>query len=106
MNRPFEQALLRFGQSVRVIHGENETETKAFLQEALEKSETRGVTPLGETDGRRWVYIGGAETEIEAEDRVCCGELRLRVLQTEAVYLGDEICHRWARLEKDREAAQ
>lgn len=104
---PFEEALRRFGQTVTLTHGEESREVQAFLQEKLEKDREppRGILPLGESDERRWVYIGSAEAEIAVGDRVCFGELRLVAQQAEAVYLGDELCHWWAQLAREKEAA-
>lgn len=106
MIRPFEQALLRFGQAVKVSHAGLVSEVSAFLQEKLEKSEEppRSIHPLGEVDRRRWIYIGPAETEISVGDRVEFGELSLIAQQTEAVWLGGEICHWWAQLAREKEA--
>ena len=107
MIRSLEQAMLRFGQPVKVSHAGLTSEVFAFLQEKLEKSEEppRGIHPLGEVDRRRWVYIGPAETEISVGDRVEFGELGLIAQQAEAVRLGGEICHWWAQLAREKEAA-
>ena len=106
MIRPFEQALLRYGQTVTVSHAGESVEVKAFLQEKLEKSETppRSILPLGEVDRRRWIYIGPAEAEISVGDRVEFHGLGLIAQQAEAVWLGGEICHWWAQLAREKEA--
>lgn len=106
MIRPFEQALQRFGQAVKVTHGEKMAEVRAFLQEKLEKSEEppRSILPLGEADRRRWIYIGPAEAELSVGDRVEFDGLCLIAQQAEAVWLGGEICHWWAQLAQAKEA--
>lgn len=105
MIRAFEQALARCGQTVTVTHAGRQTAVKAFLQEKLEKDREppRGILPLGESDERRWIYIGGAETEISVGDRVEFGGLRLMAQQAEAVRLGDAVCHWWAQLVREKE---
>ncbi len=106
MIRPFEQALLRFGQAVQVTHAGETAEVRAFLQEKLEKGEEppRSIHPLGEADRRRWIYIGPAETELSVGDRVEFAGLGLIAQQAEAVWLGGEICHWWAQLAREKEA--
>ncbi|MGM9619320.1 MAG: hypothetical protein ACI3W8_05765 [Oscillospiraceae bacterium] len=108
MIRPFEQALRRYGQPVTVCHEGEETQVRAFLQEKLEKNEEppRSVTPLGVVDRRRWIYIGPAETALSVGDRVLFGGESFIAQQAEPVWLGGEICHWWAQLKKEKEAAQ
>lgn len=108
MTGAFEQALRRYGQTVTVTHGGESRETKAFLQEKLEKDREppRSVLPLGESDERRWIYIGSAGAEIAVGDRVCFGELHLTAQQAEAVWLGNELCHWWAQLAREKETVR
>lgn len=103
----FERALARFGQTVTVIHEGQSATVRAFLQEKLEKDREppRSIHPLGERDERRWIYIGGAATEIAVGDGVEFGGLRLRAQQAEAVWLGGELCHWWAQLAAEKEKA-
>lgn len=103
----FERALARFGQTVTVTHEGQSATVRAFLQEKLEKDREppRSIHPLGERDERRWIYIGGAATEIAVGDTVEFGGLRLRAQQAEAVWLGGELCHWWAQFAPEKEKA-
>lgn len=103
MRESFVWALQRFGQRVRVMHGAEETETRAFLQVIREKGESppRSVTALGEVDGRRWEYIGAAETEIAVGDRVLWEETAFFVRQAEEIFLAQGCVYRWAMLERE-----
>ena len=98
MIRPFEQALLRYGQTVTVFHEGVGVEVRAFLQEKLEKREEppRSIHPLGEVDRRRWVYIGPAEQEIAFGETLTVDGKDYMVRRVEPVYYMEEVAYYWA----------
>ena len=68
------------------------------------KAAPYAVSPLGFADDRRWRCITRAA--IADGDQVTFQDLRFRVRNARAVYLGGELCHYEAVLTAEREAAE
>ena len=100
------QVLDRYGQTVTLCRGETETEIWAFLQPVTEKGERvpDTATALGWLDGRQWLYLGQAA--LETGDALTWKEMTFRVRSCRPYYIGEALCHYWAALEKEREAAE
>ena len=100
------QVLDRYGQTVTLCRGETEAEIRAFLQPVTEKGEQTPdtATALGWLDGRQWLYLGQAA--LETGDTLTWKEMTFRVRSCRPYYIGEALCHYWAALEKEREAAE
>lgn len=106
MTERFTQVIERWGRSTAVTHRGVRHDVKALLQPMTpERSgEPFTVTELGAADERVWRYLGPADTEIDMGDVVTAGEMRWRVRNAAAVYVGDEIAYRWAALVPEEQA--
>lgn len=99
------QVLDRYGQEVTLHHDQAERTIRAFLQPVTEKGEQvpDTATALGWIDGRQWLYLG--QEPLEPGDVLVWKELGFRVRSCRPYYIGTELSHYWAALEKKREAA-
>ena len=100
------QVLDRYGQEITLCREGTETEIRAFLQPAAESGEQAPdtATALGWIDGRRWLYLG--QTALEIGDVLGWKDRTFRVRSCRPYYIGEELSHYWAALEKEREAAK
>lgn len=103
MTRRVERLLRRYGQEVTVVRQERETAVRAFLQPIRERSEAEPETaaPIGWLDGRLWLYLG--RDAVEAGDLVLWNGERFRARSGRPHYIGDQLCHWRAVLERARE---
>ena len=106
MTEILERILTGYGQSVTLTHDGTAAAVRAFLQATEEagKAAPYAVSPLGFADDRRWRCITRAA--IADGDQVTFQDLRFRVRNARAVYLGGELCHYEAVLTAEREAAE
>ena len=106
MTEILERILTGYGQSVTLTHDGAAAEVRAFLQamEEAGKAAPYAVSPLGFADDRRWRCITRAA--IADGDQVTFQDLRFRVRNARAVYLGGELCHYEAVLTAEWEAAE
>lgn len=102
MTRWVERILARYGQEVTVERGGTAEAVRAFLQPVTERGED-GPEPsaIGQLDGRLWLYLG--RTALEEGDTVCWDGRRLRVRSGRPHYIGGELSHWRAVLERARE---
>jgi len=102
MRRWVDEILARYGQEAAVEH-EGETETvRAFLQPLTERDEAvPEMAAVGRLDGRLWLYLG--RKAVEAGDAVSWNGRRFRVRSGRPHYIGNELCHWRAVLERARE---
>ena len=100
------QVLERYGQEVTLHHEGTETALRAFLQPVTEKGERvpDTATALCWLDGRQWLYLGQAS--LETGDTLTWKGLTFQVRSCRPYYIGEALCHYWAALEKEREAAE
>lgn len=106
MTQKWMQSILeQYGQAVTLCTAEGEESGRAFLQPVTERSEKvpSGMTGLGWTDARKWLYLGLAK--VESGDTVLWGEHVFRVKSSRAYYIGEELNHWWALLEQAKEAS-
>ena len=98
------EILERYGQTVTLETAEGETEARAFLQPVQERQEQlpTAATELGWVDGRLWLYLGKAA--VRAGDTVLWNGRRFRVRSGRPHYIGTELSHWRAVLERAREA--
>lgn len=95
----------QWGQSVsRESTGES---WKAYVQPVRQKNrhEDRAVTPVGDVDWRRWLYIGSADRPLREGEILLSGEERFCVRERAAEYLGSEALYERAILIQAKEAA-
>ena len=99
------QVLDRYGQPITLRRGETETVIRAFLQPVTERGERAPdtATALGWIDGRQWLYLG--QEPLETGDTLLWRDMAFRVRSCRPYYIGQELSHYWAALEKEREAA-
>lgn len=105
MKGELDAILQRWGQDVtREVTGES---WRAFVQPVRQKNrqEERMVTPVGDVDQRRWLYIGPGEIPLSWEERLLCGGERFFVRECAAVNLGEKTLYQRAILVKEKEAA-
>ena len=103
MTRWVEALLSRYGQEI-AVEREGGTETvRAFLQPVRERREL-GAEPsaAGRLDGRLWLYLGKAA--VRAGDWVCWNGRRFRARSGRPHFIGPELSHWRAVLERAREA--
>ena len=103
MTRWVERILARYGQEVTVERGGTAEAVRAFLPPVTERSED-GPEPsaVGRRDGRLWLYLGKAA--VRAGDRVCWNGRRFRARSGRPHFIGPELSHWRAVLERAREA--
>ena len=80
---------------------------KAYVQPVRQKNrhEDRAVTPIGDVDWRRWLYIGPSDRPLQEGETILAGEDRFCVRERAAEYLGGEALYERAILIKAKEAA-
>ena len=102
MTRWVERILDRYGQEV-TVEREGEAETvRAFLQPVTERDEVvPEIAGTGWLDGRLWLYLG--REAVESGDFVSWNGRRFRVRSGRPHYIGGELCHWRAVLERARE---
>ena len=106
MSEWVQEVLKKYGQDI-VIQTENGTvPTRGFLQPVTAKNEhvPGTMTELGWNDDRLWLYLGQAE--VSERDIVECNGVFFRVRSSRPYYIGEELTHWWASLEKVKEAAE
>ena len=99
------QTLERYGQEITLRRRGAETVIQAFLQPAAERGERAPdtVTALGWMDRRQWLYLG--QEPLETGDVLVWKDMAFRVRSCRPYYIGEELSHYWAVLEREREAA-
>lgn len=103
MNHIWFDILRRFGQPVRLLRDGLWSDSCAFLQPVRERKESLpgGMSELGWSDSRRWLYLG---RDVLREDAVLeWNGLRFRSVSGRAVFFGKELCYWRAVLEPERE---
>ena len=103
MTRLVGEILRRYGQEV-TVEREDRTETvRAFLQPVTQRSEG-GPEPsaTGVLDGRLWLYLG--TSAVQTGDVVLWNGRRFRVRSGRPHYIGAQLSHWRAVLERAREA--
>ena len=102
MTRWVEQILARYGQEVTVERDGAAEAVRAFLQPVTERGED-GPEPsaIGRLDGRLWLYLGKAP--VRTGDHVSWKGRRFRVRSGRPHYIGAELSHWRAVLERERE---
>lgn len=102
MTRWVERILARYGQEVTLERGGGTETVRAFLQPVTERDErVPETTAVGHLDGRLWLYLGKAA--LEAGDAVTWNGRRFRVRSGRPHYIGAELSHWRAVLERARE---
>jgi len=102
MTRWVETILNRWGQEVTVEHESAAETVRAFLQPLTERDESVPETAeIGWLDGRLWLYLG--RQALEAGDAVSWNGRRFRVRSARPHYIGGQLCHWRAVLERARE---
>lgn len=103
MIRWVEEILNRYGQTVTLRRAGTEEQIRAFLQPVAERAETapKQRTPVGWLDGRLWLYLG--RRAAQTGDTVVWKDMEFRVRSGRPVYVGEELSHWRAVLERERE---
>ena len=98
--------LAQYGQNVTVETAEGAVSARASLQPLTERQEQVAgtMTDLGWNDDRLWLYLG--QTAVSEGDTVTDGKMRFRVRSSRPYYIGEELTHWWASLEREKEAAE
>ena len=91
--------LAQYGQNVTVETAEGAVSARAFLQPLTERQEQVAGTM---TD--LWLYLG--QTAVSEGDTVTDGKMRFQVRSSRPYYIGEELTHWWASLEREKEAAE
>lgn len=103
MTRWVEEILSRYGQKVTVEREDGAETVLAFLQPIRERDEAvPEISAIGRLDGRLWLYLG--RSALEAGDTVLWEGRRFRVRSGRPHYIGRQLCHWRAVLERAREA--
>lgn len=104
MTRWVDEILRRYGQAVTVERRDGAAEAvPAFLQPETERSESGPEpSPIGGLDGRLWLYLGKAP--VRTGDLVAWNGRRFRARSGRPHYIGAELSHWRAVLERAREA--
>lgn len=107
MKSAIDHAFTRYGMTVTVEHGDEEAETRGFLQPITTESggEPFTVDVLGANDTRCWRYLGCAAVRVEQGDHLRCEGKRYRVRRAEAVRAGDVVTHYWAVADREETTA-
>ncbi len=101
MTRWVDEILRRYGQEL-ILEGKEEP-VRAFLQPLTERREEGPEpSPIGGLDGRLWLYLGKAA--VRAGDQVCWNGRRFRARSGRPHFIGPELSHWRAVLERAREA--
>lgn len=93
-----DKALRRYGVKAKVIQGVREMPVRIFFQPNTSKSRqnmkpVRG--PLGQVPGGQYLYIGPAEPEVRAGDRVNVEGKTYILRRVEAILDGKGPVYRW-----------
>lgn len=98
--------LERFGQEAELEQAGQRRPVRAFLQPLTGKEEQERSleTPVGYLDERLWLYLG--REPVAEGDTLCWKEERFAVRSARPYYVGTELSHWWATLERRKEAAQ
>ncbi len=103
MTRWVDRILRRYGQEATVERDGAAEAVRAFLQPVRERDENvPETTAVGWLDGRLWLYLGKAA--VRAGDTVLWNGRRFRVRSGRPHYIGTELSHWRAVLERAREA--
>lgn len=103
MTRWVDRILRRYGQEATVERDGATEAVRAFLQAVRERDESvPETTAVGWLDGRLWLYLGKAA--VRAGDTVLWNGRRFRVRSGRPHYIGTELSHWRAVLERAREA--
>ncbi|WP_300412280.1 hypothetical protein [uncultured Oscillibacter sp.] len=103
MTRWVDRILRRYGQEATVERDGAAEAVRAFLQPVRERDESvPETTAVGWLDGRLWLYLGKAA--VRAGDTVLWNGRRFRVRSGRPHYIGTELSHWRAVLERAREA--
>ena len=104
MTEVLRAVLNRYGRALTLTHGGTAAAVRGFLQPLSQRSKAApyAVTALGTADDRRWLLLTGAE--VADGDLVACGGDRYTVRTCAAQYIGSELSHWEAVLERAREA--
>lgn len=103
MTRWVEKILTKYGQEVTVERGDEAETVRAFLQPVRERDEAvPEVAAIGWLDRRLWLYLGQAA--VKAGDVVRWNGRRFRAKSGRPHYIGDQLCHWRAVLERARES--
>ena len=103
MTRWVDEILRRYGQEVSLEQEGEEKTVRAFLQPLTERREEGPEpSPIGGLDGRLWLYLGKAA--VRAGDQVCWNGRRFRARSGRPHFIGPELSHWRAVLERAREA--
>ena len=103
MTRRVDEILRRYGQEAAIERAEGTELVRAFLQPVRERDESvPETTAVGWLDGRLWLYLGKAA--VRAGDTVLWNGRRFRVRSGRPHYIGTELSHWRAVLERAREA--
>ena len=103
MTRWVDRSLRRYGQEATVERDGAAEAVRAFLQPVRERDESvPETTAVGWLDGRLWLYLGKAA--VRAGDTVLWNGRRFRVRSGRPHYIGTELSHWRAVLERAREA--
>ena len=103
MTRWVDRILRRYGQEATVERDGAAEAVRAFLQPVRERDESvPETTAAGWLDGRLWLYLGKAA--VRAGDTVLWNGRRFRVRSGRPHYIGTELSHWRAVLERAREA--
>ena len=93
-----DKALRRYGVKARLIQGIRETPVRIFFQPSISKSWQNMepvMGPLGRIPGGQFLYIGPAEPEVRAGDRVMVGGKTYILRRAEAILDGHGPVYRW-----------
>ena len=90
MRKIMDGALLRYGTSVQVVHGNMTTPLKAIFQPVSSKNCPTVVTPLGT------VERGPADQAVDVHDRVIVDGICYAVIRVESYRDNKQEVYRWA----------
>ena len=96
MRKIMDGALLRYGTSVQVVHGNMTTPLKAIFQPVSSKNCPTVVTPLGTVERGQYLYIGPADQALDVHDRVIVDGICYAVTRVESYRDDKQEVYRWA----------
>lgn len=102
-----EEILRRYGQRAVLRRRDGEEKPiRAFLQPVTERDEAvpETMTALGWIDGRLWLYLG--RVAAETGDTILWNGTAFRVRSGRPHYVGEELSHWRAVLEREKEDAE
>ena len=106
MKKMIDEAFRCFAAEVTVIRNGEEKPTRGFLQPITKESgeEPFHMGVLGAADRRCWRFLGEANCDLAAEDRIVFRGEVFRVMRSQAVFVGGEVSHHEAVLVKEEMA--